>query len=46
MRGDHPFFGTLRLFARFEFSDQFSPAAADGRNVEKIIVEVCWSDIG
>jgi predicted metal-dependent peptidase len=31
IRGDHPFFGTLALFAEFVFSDQVQTAATDGK---------------
>lgn len=33
IRGDHPFFGTLALFADFVISDQVETAATDGKNI-------------
>lgn len=33
IRGDHPFFGTLALFANFVVSDQVETAATDGRTI-------------
>lgn len=31
IRGDHPFFGTLALFAEFRVSDDVDTAATNGR---------------
>ena len=31
IRGDHPFFGTLALFAEFRVTDDIDTAATDGR---------------
>ena len=31
IRGDHPFFGTLALFAEFRVSDTVPTAATDGK---------------
>jgi predicted metal-dependent peptidase len=31
IRGDHPFFGTLALFAEFRISDEIATAATDGK---------------
>ena len=33
IRGDHPFFGTLALFADFVISDQVETAATDGKKI-------------
>jgi predicted metal-dependent peptidase len=33
IRGDHPFFGTLALFADFVISDQVETAATDGKRI-------------
>jgi predicted metal-dependent peptidase len=31
IRGDHPFFGTLALFAEFRVTDDVATAATDGK---------------
>jgi len=33
IRGDHPFFGTLALFAEFHINDQFETAATNGKDI-------------
>lgn len=33
IRGDHPFFGTLALFATFHLNDQVATAATDGKDI-------------
>ncbi len=33
IRGDHPFFGTLALFAEFRVSDDVLTAATDGKGL-------------